>query len=142
MKFTVQDTASTYRKIIAEKDAEKKKAMFKDDLLNPYEGLFNAFGGSLNPKPGQMDAAMFLQGWSFLLPPQLDEKALKRLEVMEKYHAWDLMAETLDRPRRLSKSTRAGYRWSTSRQASSCSTRRKWTRPTTATPVSEASPAT
>jgi uncharacterized protein YjaZ len=96
MKFTVQDTASTYRKIIAEKDVEKKKAMFKDELLQPYEGLFNAFGGSLNPKQGQMDAAMFLQGWSFLLPPQLDEKALKRLEVMEKYHAWDLMAETLD----------------------------------------------
>ncbi|HEY3272536.1 MAG TPA: DUF2268 domain-containing protein [Methanocella sp.] len=97
MKFTVEDTASIYRKIIAEKDVEKKKALFRDDLLNPYEGLFNAFGGSLNPKQGQMDAAMFLQGWSFLLPPQLDEKALMRLEVMEKYHARDLMTETLDR---------------------------------------------
>ncbi|HEY3272860.1 MAG TPA: DUF2268 domain-containing protein [Methanocella sp.] len=97
MKFTVQDTASTYRKIIAEKDTEKKKALFKDELLYPYEGLFNAFGGSLNPKPGQMDATMFLGSWKFIPPESLDENALKRLETMEKYHAWDLMAETLDR---------------------------------------------
>jgi uncharacterized protein YjaZ len=97
MKFTVQDTAATYRKISTERDVKKKKELFRDELLHPYEGLFNAFGGSLHPKAGQMDAAMFLQGWSFLLPPQLDEKALRRLDVMEKYHAWDLMAETLEK---------------------------------------------
>ena len=69
MKFTVQDTASIYRKIIAEKDAEKKKAIFRDELLKPYEGLFNTFGGSLNPKHGQMDAMFFLHG----LPYKVDE---------------------------------------------------------------------
>jgi len=97
MKFTVQETASTYRKIIEEKDVENKKAIFRDELMRPYEGLFNAFGGSLNPKQGQMDARMFLGGWNFILPENLDEKALKRLETMEICHAWDLMAETLDR---------------------------------------------
>jgi uncharacterized protein YjaZ len=97
MEFTVQDTTSTYRKIIAEKDTEKKMAIFRDELLKPYEGMFNVFGGSLNPKQGQMDAAFFLQGWQFLMPQALDDKALKRIETMEKYHARDLMAETLER---------------------------------------------
>jgi uncharacterized protein YjaZ len=97
MKFTVQDTASTYRKIIEEKNIEKRTAIFKEELMGPYEALFNAFGGSLHPGQGMMDAMMFLGGWNFIPPQQLDEKALKRLETMEKYHAWNLMAETLEK---------------------------------------------
>ncbi len=97
MEFTVQDTLSVYRKIIAEPCEEKKAEIFRNELLKPYEGLFNAFGGSLYPKPGQMDAAFFVQSWSFLPPQNLEAKALKRLEVMQQYRAWDLMTETLEK---------------------------------------------
>jgi uncharacterized protein YjaZ len=95
MEFTVQDTLSVYRKIIAEKSTEKKQEIFKDELMKPYEGMFNVFGSSLHPGAGMMDAMMMLQGWSFILPQQIDERALPRLETMQEYRAWDLMAETL-----------------------------------------------
>jgi uncharacterized protein YjaZ len=94
MEFTVQDTLSAYREIIAEQNADKKNERFKE-MLKPYEGMLNVFGGSLNPKQGQMDAMMLLQGWCFIPPQQLDEKALARLETFERYHAWDLMEDTM-----------------------------------------------
>ncbi len=95
MEFTVQDTMSVYRKIIAEEDTDRKQAIFRDELMKPYEGLFNAFGSSLHPGAGKMDAKMMLTSWSFLLPQNIDQKALKRLETMKEYRAWDLMEETL-----------------------------------------------
>ncbi len=96
MKFTVQDTASAYRMIVAEPDGARKRALFKE-LLRPYEGMFNVFGGYLNPTPGQIDAMKFIEGWHFIPPQGLDDKALARLETMERYGAWGLMGETLER---------------------------------------------
>lgn len=97
MKFIVQDTLSTYRKIIAEQNAERKIELFKEELMLPYEGMFNVFGGSLYPAAGKMDAMQLLGGWCFIPPQQLDEKVLSRLEVFEKYHALDLMSETMEK---------------------------------------------
>ena len=97
MEFTVQDTLSTYRKIIAEQNAEKKTELFREELLAPYEGMFNVFGGSLRPAAGKMDAMQMLGGWSFIPPEQLGEKALARLEVFEKYRAQDLMTGAMEK---------------------------------------------
>ena len=96
MEFTVQDTATAYRMIVAAQGTRKKQELFRE-MLMPYEGMFNAFGGSLDPKPGQYDATKFVEGWHFIPPQELDEKALQRLETMEEHHALDLMAETLGR---------------------------------------------
>ena len=44
MNFTIQDTFSTYRKIIAEPDIKKKREFFRQELICPFEGMFRAFG--------------------------------------------------------------------------------------------------
>ncbi len=80
MEFTIQDTFSTYRKIIAEKDAEKKYGMFMGELMGSYEGMFKAFGA-----PGV--SVDLLKAWAFLLPEMLGEGALESVRRFEEADA-------------------------------------------------------
>ncbi len=80
MEFTIQDTFTTYRKIIAEKDTGKKYDIFLGELMGPYEGLFKAFGA-----PGV--SVDLLKGWAFLLPEMLGEGALESIRRLEEADA-------------------------------------------------------
>lgn len=40
MKFNMECTLSTYKKIIAEPDREKKSEIFKNELIKPIDGAF------------------------------------------------------------------------------------------------------
>ena len=97
MEFTVQDTISVYRSIIAEKNKRKRREMFKNDLMQPYEGMFNAFGASLNPQRGKLDALKMLDIWKFVMPERLDQHTLEQLELLERVNAQDMMSETIAR---------------------------------------------
>ncbi len=80
MEFTIQDTFTTYRKIIAERDTEKKYEIFMGELMGPYEGMFKAFGA-----PGISMA--LLKGWAFLLPEDLGGEALESIRRFEEANA-------------------------------------------------------
>ena len=53
MNFTIQDTFSTYRKIIAELDIEIKHEIFREELMGLFEGMFRAFGATTKPRQEQ-----------------------------------------------------------------------------------------
>ncbi len=87
MDFTIQDTFTTYRKIIAEKDAQKKYEIFQGELLAPYEGLFKAFG---NP-----DALASARGWAFLMPEDMGEDTLANIRKFDEVEALRLCESTM-----------------------------------------------
>ncbi len=96
MNFTLQDTFSTYRKIIAEPDIEKKREMFREELMGPYEDMFRAFGATTRPQPGDNDALAMLKGWSLLMPELLDEKAIGSIQKFERAGALKLCEQTMN----------------------------------------------
>lgn len=95
MEFTVHDTLAAYKTIISEKNKRKKREVFVSDLLMPYEGMFNAFGGSLSPIGGKTAALKLLEAWKFVMPERLDPRSSQQVELLEQSDALRLMAETL-----------------------------------------------
>lgn len=87
MEFTIQDTFTTYRKIIAEKDTGKKYEIFTGELLAPYDGIFKAFGGQ--------DPLAMARMWAFLMPEMLDERAEAHIRKFEEAGALRLCEETM-----------------------------------------------
>lgn len=96
MRFTVQDTIAVYQTIIEEKNKRKKRDLFIEELMLPYEGMFNAFGASLRPQRGKPDAMKLLEAWKFVMPEKLDQASLQQLDTLEQLHARDRMIETLE----------------------------------------------
>ena len=96
MNFTLQDTFSTYRKIIAEPDIEKKREIFREELMGPFEGMFRAFGATTRPQPGGNDALVLLKNWSFLMPESLDESAIDSIQTLERAGALKLCEQTMN----------------------------------------------
>ncbi len=96
MIFTIQDTFSTYRKIIAESDIEKKREIFREELVGPFEGMFRAFGATTRPQPGGNDALVLLKSWSFLMPEMLDEGAIDSIQTFERAGALKLCEQTMN----------------------------------------------
>ncbi len=45
MKFNVINTEAAYRRLLNEPDAEKREAIFREELIAPFQGLVNRFGG-------------------------------------------------------------------------------------------------
>lgn len=94
MKFNVEDTYSIYEKIVAESNIEKKREIFKDELIKPVNGAFNAWGISIDKNESQ--AMEMLKNWAFLMPEALDEKILDPLHELKKHNAWKLCEKTLN----------------------------------------------
>lgn len=95
MEFTIQDTFSTYRKIIAEKDIEKKYEIFMGELIGPFEGMFKAFGAPMKSASGGPDALAMCRSWAFLMPEMLDERALADIRKFEEAGAPGLCEKTM-----------------------------------------------
>ena len=96
MNFTIQDTFSTYRKIIAEPDIEKKREIFREELMGQFEGMFRAFGATMRPQPGSNDALALLKSWLFLMPEFLDERAIDSIRKFERAGALKLCEQTMN----------------------------------------------
>lgn len=45
MDFNVLDTEATYRRLLAEQDAEARIALFREALIEPFRGIVDIFGG-------------------------------------------------------------------------------------------------
>jgi uncharacterized protein YjaZ len=87
----VEDTLSIYERIAAEQSIEKKREIFKNELMMPYDGMLRAWLSIMHAA----DPMKLLEGWSFLMPDGIDEKVLDSLRTLEKCHAWELSRQTL-----------------------------------------------
>ncbi len=96
MEFTVQDTFSAYKKIISEKNMEKKYEIFMGELMGPYEGMFKAFGAPMKAPPGGYDAQSLIRNWAFLMPEMLGEGALESIRKFEEADARGLCECTMN----------------------------------------------
>src|SRR5262245_25586051 len=45
MKFNILDTESIYRRLLNEPDAAQREAIFRQELIAPFAGLIQVFGG-------------------------------------------------------------------------------------------------
>lgn len=96
MEFEVEDTLSIYKRILEERNVERKREIYKNELMRPYEGVFNAFGGSIEPSaPGVMDASKLCDMWGYLPPERLGEEALHLLNALEECDVWKIAGMSL-----------------------------------------------
>jgi len=91
MKFTVLDTQAAYRQLLAAPDAASREAIFRQELLRPFEGLTQIMGGS-DP------LAMFRQ-WG-MTPEQFDgeqgQQMVHHLETLAAADARTKAAQALN----------------------------------------------
>ena len=45
MHFKIINTETIYRRLLAEPDAAAREAIFHDELVAPFQGMVNSFGG-------------------------------------------------------------------------------------------------
>lgn len=45
MKFRIVDTETIYRRLLAEPDAAAREAIFREELIAPFQGMVSVFGG-------------------------------------------------------------------------------------------------
>jgi uncharacterized protein YjaZ len=91
MEFTVLDTASTFRRLLDTPDADQRETIFRTELVAPFAGLTEIFGGG----DGLAQFAMWGMAPDYYTP---ENPALRsRLEVFRKARAWERTAEALER---------------------------------------------
>jgi uncharacterized protein YjaZ len=89
MQFHVVDTEVAYRHLLAAPDADARKAIFREELIAPFQGLVQIFGG---------DGLAVFKGWG-MAPEQFTEPARVRMadaiEALAVHHAWARAAKAL-----------------------------------------------
>lgn len=92
MTFIVLDTYSTYRRLLAARDAAEREAIFSAELVQPFAGLVAIMGG------GGDGAGMFRQ-WGMspdmFAGPQAEQTA-RHVEALAAADAWNKAARALD----------------------------------------------
>lgn len=91
MEFDVEDTLSIYERIAAEQSPEKKREIFKNELITPYGGMLKLWGGMM----GTDDPLKMLEGWAFVMPEAINENTIEPFKKLEDRGAWDLSRKTL-----------------------------------------------
>jgi uncharacterized protein YjaZ len=98
MEFEVEDTLSIYTRIVEERNVARKREIYMNELMRPYEGVFNTFGGSVEPSaPGLMDASKLCDMWGYLPPERLREEALHLLNALEERGVWEIAGKSLEK---------------------------------------------
>lgn len=82
MKITVHDSMAIYRRIIATEDPTEKQAIYLNELLMPFEGMFQRFGMPLRSAPLEQIMGM-VNGWGMLAPESLDATTLEAIRLLE-----------------------------------------------------------
>lgn len=94
MIFTVVDTESAYRRLLDAPDAAAREAIFRAELVAPFEGLVQAFGGG--------DALAMFKQWG-MSPEQFAEDNHARmaatLDTLAGYDAWSKAIQALEEGR-------------------------------------------
>lgn len=90
MKFDVMDTEGIYRRLLAEQDAAAREAIFRDELVAPFAGLVQIFGGG--------DGVAMFRQWG-MSPEQFGDGNRERmsdiLDSLATANAWERAAQAL-----------------------------------------------
>jgi hypothetical protein len=93
MRFNIIDTQAVYRRWLAEPDAAQCEAIFRAELLAPYEAMFRVFGGS--------DPLAIAAQWALYLPESFatehpdSEVARLILDRLAAANAWEKATQAL-----------------------------------------------
>jgi uncharacterized protein YjaZ len=92
MKFDVLDTERIYRRLLAEPEAAAREAIFLDELVAPFAGLVQMFGGG--------DGVAMFRPWG-MSPDQFGDGNRQQMsDILDKLaaaHAWERAAQALDK---------------------------------------------
>ena len=91
MKFTILDTHAAYRQMLAAPDAATREAIFRDELVKPFEGLTRIMGGG--------DPLAVFRQWG-MSPEQFSgeqgQQMARHLETLAAADAWTKAAQALN----------------------------------------------
>ncbi len=90
MKFQIVDTEGAYRRMLAAPDATAREDIFRQELITPFQGLVQVFGG---------DGLAAFRGWG-MAPEQFASPGQARIagaiEALSVHHAWTRAAKALE----------------------------------------------
>lgn len=92
MNFTIIDTQSSYRRLLAAQDAAAREAIFYAELVAPFAGLIQKFGGG--------DGVSAFKMWGMSpdqFAPDNREKMTAILDQLAAADAWNRAARSLDK---------------------------------------------
>lgn len=94
MNFNIIDTLSTYRRLISAPDAATREAIFRSELVAPFAGVVNVFGGG--------DGLVAFAQWG-MAPEQFAGQqgahSATILDALAEHGAWQRAAQALERGR-------------------------------------------
>jgi uncharacterized protein YjaZ len=95
MELTVIDTEAIYRRLLGTPDAARREAIYREELLAPFGGLFRVFGGG--------DPLAMAGNWTLYTPEQFADSARPTIAALvdrlAAADAWRATAEALERGR-------------------------------------------
>lgn len=95
MKLKSIDTASLYRRLLTTPDSAEREQLYRQELLEPFEGMFRIFGGG--------DALSLAKMWGMYAPEDFNTSARPKIEsllaALATHDAWKKAAEALERGR-------------------------------------------
>jgi uncharacterized protein YjaZ len=90
MQFQIVDTESAYRRLLAAPDAGTRETIFRDELIAPFSGLVQLFGG---------DGLAAFAGWG-MSPDQFADDQREHvaaiIETLAAHDAWTRAAQALE----------------------------------------------
>lgn len=93
MEFNIIDTEAIYRRLLDTSDAAEREAIYRTELLAPFEGMFRIFGGG--------DPIAMARGWTLYTPEDFAGDArlaiTSVLDRLAAYDAWDKTAAAIQR---------------------------------------------
>lgn len=90
MKFTILDTQAAYRRMLATPDAATREAIFREELVKPFEGLVQIMGGG--------DPLIMFRQWGMSLDQFSEEQGqqmVHHLKTLAAADAWTKAAQAL-----------------------------------------------
>jgi uncharacterized protein YjaZ len=98
MQFKHIKTNVIYKQLITEPDLAKRKTMYLDSLVKPFEGVWQTFGMPNAAQPENYEATMRIAStWKLLTPETLNETALEPIRLLEGCNAWAVSVKALDK---------------------------------------------
>ncbi len=90
MRFQITDTEAAYRRLLAASDAAAREAIFREQLIAPFQGLVQVFGG---------DGLAAFKGWG-MAPEQFAPPGRAHMagiiDTLAVHHAWIRAATALE----------------------------------------------
>ncbi len=95
MKLNIIDTKPIYHRLLDTADPVEREAIYREELLTPFEGMFRMFGGG--------DPIHMAKGWAMYTPEEFENGARSKVEsILDRlatYDAWNKAVEAMERGR-------------------------------------------